>query len=381
MSDIKTVCLGTSNSLRYPQGGHLWVFLNWAAGFRAHGCRILWLDVIEPTDTGESLQHKIAKLKSRITPHGLADSIVLVQPDGTPLEHRTDCLDLEEAISADLLFDLRYDFPESLVKRLPRTALLDIDPGILQVAMKRKDLTPARHDIYFTIGETVGQPGSRIPSLGIDWVHVPPCVSTELWPATPIPSDGAFTTVSHWYTGDWMVDDDGSFYENDKRSAYLPFLELPKRVRAPLELAIHLAGDPVEREVLESHGWHVKEAHDVAGSPADFQRYIQSSRGEFSCVKPAYVKMLTSWISDRTLCYLASGRPAIIQDTGPTRYCSGHEGVLRFRDLEGAIECFEAIESDYSAHSAAARALAEQHFSASKAAAAVLDRCSRQRCR
>ena len=216
--------------------------------------------------------------------------------------------------------------------------------------MKRKDLTPARHDMYFTIGETVGQPGSRIPSLGINWVHVPPCISTENWPAFSVPSDGAFTTVSHRYTGDWVVDDDGSFYKNDKRSAFQPFLELPKRVPAPLELAIHLAGDTVERELLESHGWHVKEAHDVAGSPADFQRYIQSSRGEFSCAKPAYVRMLTSWISDRTLCYLASGRPAIIQDTGPTRYCSGREGVLRFRDLEGAIECFEAIESDYSAH-------------------------------
>ena len=128
MSDIKTVCLGTSNSLEYPQGGHLWVFLNWAAGFRAHGCRILWLDVTEATDTAESLQHKIAILKSRIAPYGLADSIVLVQPDGTPLHHRTDCLSLDEAFSADFLFDLRYDFPESFVKQFRRTALLDIDP-------------------------------------------------------------------------------------------------------------------------------------------------------------------------------------------------------------------------------------------------------------
>ena len=379
MSDIRTVCLGTSNSLAYPQGGHLWVFLNWAAGFRAHGCRVLWLDVIQPMDTGESLQHKIANLKSRIAPYGLGDSIVLVQPDGTPIEHRTDCLSFEEAISADFLFDLRYDFPESFVKRFRRTALLDIDPGILQVAMKRKDVIPARHDIYFTIGETVGQPGSRIPSLGINWVHVPPCVSTQNWPAFQAPSNGAFTTVSHWYTEDWVLDDDGSFYRNDKRSAYLPFLDLPKHVPAPLELAIHLADETIEREVLESHGWHVKEAHDVAGSPADFQRYIQFSRGEFSCARPAYVRMLTSWISDRTLCYLASGHPAIIQDTGPTRYFSGHEGVLRFRDLEGAVKCFEAIASDYSAHSAAARALAEQHFAASRATAAVLDRCSTQR--
>ena len=379
MSDIKTVCLGTSNSLRYPQGGHLWVFLNWTAGFRAHGCRVIWLDVIEPTDTAESLQRKISCLKSRIAPYGLTDSIALIQPDGTPLECRTDCLGPDDATSADLLFDLRYDFPESLVKRFRRTALLDIDPGILQIAMKRKHMNPARHDIYFTIGETVGQPGSRFPSLGINWVHVPPCVSTETWPALPAPSDGAFTTVSHWYMSEWMVDDDGSFYKNDKRSAYLPFMELPKRVSSPLELAIHLAGDTVEREILESQGWHVKEAHETVGSPADFQKYIQSSRGEFGCAKPAYVKMLTSWISDRTICYLASGRPAIIQDTGPTRYFLGREGVLRFRDLEGAIDCFKAIESDYSRHSAAARALAEQHFSASRVAGLVLDHCSTQK--
>jgi hypothetical protein len=86
---------------------------------------------------------------------------------------------------------------------------------------------------------------------------------------------------------------------------------------------------------------------DVTGSPADFQRYIQSSRDEFSCAKPAYVRMLTSWISDHTLCYLASGRPPIIQDTSPTRYCSGHGVDLHFRDLEGAGECFEVTESDY----------------------------------
>ena len=195
------------------------------------------------------------------------DSIALVQPDGTPLEYRTGCLGPDEATSADLLFDLRYDFPESLVKRFRRTALLDIDPGILQIAMKGKHINPAPHDIYFTIGETVGQTGSRFPSLGINWVHVPPCVSTETWRALPAPSNGAFTTVSHWYMREWMVDDDGSLYKNDKRSAYLPFMELPKRVSSPLELAIHLAGDTVEREILESQGWHVKEAHETCRLP------------------------------------------------------------------------------------------------------------------
>lgn len=375
MSNIKAVCLGTSNTLRYPQGGHLWVFLNWALGFRAHGCRIIWLDVIDPNDSPQQLQQRISILKSRIAPYGLADVVALVCPDGKPVEYDTGCLGPDIAASADLLFDLRYDFPESLVKRFRRTALLDIDPGILQIAMAKKHMNPAPHDVYFTIGENVGKPGSRFPSLGIDWIHVPPCVSLEYWPTPSPPAGAPFTTVSHWYMNEWMVDDDGSVYKNDKRSAYLPYLDLPKRLFIPLELAIHLAGDTTERRILEDHGWRVKEAHEVAATPADFQHYVQNSRGEFGCAKPAYVRMQTSWISDRTLCYLASGRPVIIQDTGPSRYFNGREGALRFRTPDEAVECFKAIESDYPAHCAAARALAEEHFSASKIAATVLHHC------
>jgi len=114
-----------------------------------------------------------------------------------------------------------------------------------------------------------------------------------------------------------MIDEDGSPYKNDKRSAFLPFVELPGRVSTPLELAIHLAGDKVEQEMLQTHGWRVREAHEVASQPSQFRHYVQGSRGEFGCAKPAYVQLQTSWISDRTLCYLASGRPAIIQNTGP----------------------------------------------------------------
>jgi hypothetical protein len=374
MGDL-TVCLGTANTLRYPQGGHLWVFLNWAAGFQAQGARLIWLDVIDPRD-GAAVRHAIGVLKSRLAPFGLAESLAVVGPDGGPLADDTGCLGAEEAASADLLFDLRYDLPPSLVRRFRRTAFLDIDPGILQNAMDQRRVTPAPHDVYFTIGETVGRQRSRGPSAELPWVHVPPCVSTGDWPVvTPPGSGGAFTTVSHWYMDEWVVDDDGSFYRNDKRSGFMPFVDLPRRVATPLELAVHLAGDEAERQMLEAHGWRVREAHEVAGPPLEFQRYIQSSRGEFGCAKPAYVKKRTAWISDRSLCYLASGRPVIVQDTGPTRYLTGREGALRFGTLEQAVECFRAVESDYRGQCAAARALAEEHFAAAKVAARVLDRC------
>jgi hypothetical protein len=146
-------------------------------------------------------------------------------------------------------------------------------------------------------------------------------------------------------------------------------------VKSPLELAIFLNNDPAEQKMLEDHGWRVKESHAVASEPTAFQKYIQTSRGEFGCAKPSYVKMQTSWISDRTLCYLASGRPAIVENTGPTQYFDGREGVLRFTKFDDAVNCFHKVESDYARHSAAARALVDDYFAASKVVPRVLERC------
>ena len=370
-----TVCLGTSNTLRYPQGGHLWVFLNWALGFRAAGAgRVIWLDVADLAEPPAVRRERVARLRCRLTGYGLADALALVTPEGEAIpDDDTGCLGPEAATAADLLFDLRYDLPAALVRRFHRSALLDIDPGILQFAIEQGRLRPAPHDAYFTIGEAVAGPGSRGPSLGKAWISVPPCVSTQDWPAQPPLDGGAYTTVSHWDMREWMIDDAGAAYKNDKRAAFQAFVELPRRVAAPLELAIHLAGDRAEQARLEAHGWRVREAHDVAATPQDFQQYVQRSRGEFGCARPAYVKMRTSWISDRTVCYLASGRPAVIQHTGPSRHLDQRDGVRRFRTLDEAVACVREIESNYALHAAAARALAEEHFDARAAAARVLD--------
>lgn len=370
-----TVCIGTANTLRYPQGGHLWVFLNWALGFRAAGAgQVIWLDVADRDEPPAGRRERIALLRSRLAPYGLSDSVALVTPDGKALrDDDTGCLGPDAAAAAELLFDLRYDLPDALVRRFARSALLDIDPGMLQIAVECGRMPLAPHDVYFTISEGVGGPGWPYPTLGQTWIHVPPCVSTQHWPVLPPFADGAYTTVSHWEMNEWMVDADGTPYKNDKQAAFRGFLELPRHVAARLELAIHLAGNCAEQAILEAYGWRVREAHDVAASPQDFQRYVQRSRGEFGCAKPAYVKMRTSWISDRTVCYLASGRPVVIQDTGPSRHLDGHAGVRRFRTLEQAIACVRDVEAAYDAHASAARALAEEHFDARAVAARVLD--------
>jgi hypothetical protein len=293
-----------------------------------------------------------------------------------PRELTADCLDLDAAATAaDLLLNVAYDVPGSVVSRFKRTALLDIDPGLLQVWMSQQLIDVPGHDAYFSIGETVGRPNARFSSAGIDWNYVPPCVDLTCWSPSCAPAHAPFTTVSNWWTADeWMEDEEG-VYANDKRDGFLPYLELPRRADLPLELALCLGpDDDDERRALERLGWRVVDAESVAGTPENYQRYIQQSRGEFSCVKPSCIRLQNAWISDRTICYLASGKPAIIQHTGPSRFLPDEGGLLRFQTLDEAARCLAAAFSDYERHSRLARQLAEQYFDARRAARLVLER-------
>jgi len=143
----------------------------------------------------------------------------------------------------------------------------------------------------------------------------------------------------------------------------------------PLELAVCLAEHHEEyRSLMEPKGWHLREAWDVTATPESYRAYVQQSRGEFSCAKPAYVTLQTAWVSDRTLCYLASGKPAVVQHTGPSRLLPDADGLFRFRNLDEAAGALAAAERDYARHCRAARALVEEHFDARRVVASVVDR-------
>ena len=95
-----------------------------------------------------------------------------------------------------------------------------------------------------------------------------------------------------------------------------------------------------------------------------YQAYIQGSRGEFSCVKPSCMKFQNAWISDRTLCYLASGKPVVMQHTGPSSFLPNGEGMFRFSTLREAADALATINADYERHSRSAREIAETYFDA-----------------
>jgi len=373
-----TICLA-AKALYYPNGGgHMWVYLNWALGLRSLGCRVIWLEGVwvgPKTPAHETLSY-VVSLKRRLALYGLEECVALWSMSGEPLPQYVarECLGREAFADADLLLNLQYMMAPEMVRGFRRSALVDIDPGLLQTWMSRQKLNVSPHDLYFTIGETVGQPRTRVPDVGLRWQYTPPCVALDWWSPYRAQAEAPFTTITHWHMDEWE-EEAGELYSNDKRTGFLPFLDLPRHTKEPLELAILLgAYDQDERGWLQERGWRVRDSHVVASTPKNYQSYIQESRGEFSCVKPSCVRMQNAWISDRTICYLASGKPAVVQHTGPSRFLPDSAGLFRFSDLDGAVRCLETASSDYERHCALARALAEEYFDARKVVGRVLER-------
>ncbi len=375
-----TVCL-SPGTVAYPQGaGHLWAYLNWALSLRAANCRVLWLE-----DVGgmlvdgpqERAEQAVATLAASLARWGLEDVLALTDFGGTPVPPRLaeGLLTLDDvAAASDLLLDFTYEAPSSVVGRFRRSALVDLDPGLLQIGMDRGDLRVEHHDAYFTIGETVGTATARFPDGGVSWTHTPPPVFLDAWKPSPLPKHASYTTVTNWW-GEWIVID-GETVDNQKRVSFLALLDLPARVPARLELALTPDDYTLRTDgaLLERHGWRVRDAWVACGTPEAYRDYIRGSRGELSATKPSCRLLANAWVSDRTVCYLASGRPAIVEHTGPSRFLPDAEGLLRFCDAEEAAGAVRRVEEDPEHHARAARALAEEHFDGERLVTAVLER-------
>src|SRR6266496_4078951 len=371
---MPTVVISPFNVINFLEGGgHFWVYMQYAQALRLLGCDVYWLESFASSGNEESDQVRLAPFLARMERFGFGSKLVLYprhgpgSAAGLPEEYTGHNRPDAEAIfeGADLLLNFHYAIAPALLSRFRRTALVDIDPGLLQFWISRGQLAVPSHDFYFTISENVAGGRGKIPDTGRQWIPIRPAVSLEHWPAVFSPSSEAFTTVSIWDSSDWVVDAEET-YENTKRVAYLQFADLPNLTSQPLELALFLRTerDWTELRDLEQRGWCVRHSREVAATPQAYQQYIQASRGEFSCAKPSYIRFQTGWISDRTVCYLASGKPAVVQDTGPISFLPNGEGLFRFKTAMEAAEAFETINADYERHCRAARRIAESFFDA-----------------
>lgn len=379
-----TVVISPYRVLKYLEGGgHFWVYMQYAQGLRQLGCEVYWLERVQSVDPRPG-RPRVEALLQRLKRYGLDGKVLLyADPDGKRMrgvEYDYIMATQSQARAvferADLLLNFHYAIDPELLACFRRTALVDIDPGLLQMWMSTGQLAVAPHNIYFTTGETVGTPLALFPNCGLDWVHIRPPVCLELWPRTYDPCCETFTTVSGWW-GAWateIVDGRQVLYDNTKRVSFLAFAELPRLTSQPLELAVHLAdGDAEDRQMLERHGWRVRHSSEVARTPEMYRSFIQRSRGELSCVKPSCVKLQNAWISDRSLCYLASGKPVVVQNTGPSSYLPSGDGIFRFSTPAEAAEALATVNANYERHCRTAREIAETYFDARQIVETILE--------
>jgi hypothetical protein len=363
-------------------GGHFWVYMQYAQALRQLGCDVYWLEQFREAPSESGCEMRLAKFRARMADFGFGEKLILYRErtDGGPggsseYEYigagRHNAEDIFRR--SDLLLNFHYAMNSAQLGCFRRTALVDIDPGLLQFWISRRQIKVQPHDLYFTTGETVGTPDARFPDCGLAWQRIRPPVCLELWPAVRGSDSGTFTTVSNWQGADWIQDGE-VLYENTKRAAFLPFSELPRLTPQALELALFLTDQDIgTREFLEARGWRVRLSTEVAGTPARYQAYIQQSRGEFSCAKPTCMLFQNAWVSDRTLCYLASGKPVAVQHTGRSTVLPDREGMFRFSTIGEAVEALATINADYKHHSRAARELAETYFDANRILETILN--------
>jgi len=362
-------------------GGHFWVYMQYAQGLRRLGCDVYWLEQFRPPASGDSAQEAalLAPFFERMKRFGLDGKTLLYTKAGSDFRFvGCDRPDVEAVLKrADLLLNFHYAIDPRLLSCARRTALVDIDPGLLQFWISTGQLNVPAHDCYLTTGETVGTPSARFSDCGLPWLRIRPPVCLDLWPFSYDPHAAAFTTVSSWSTTDWLkVTENGKtvLRENTKRVAFLEFAELPARTSQPLELALYTdERDAADLTRLTGNGWRVRHSSAVAGSPDAYRSYIQRSRGEFSCAKASCMQFQNAWVSDRTLCYLASGKPVVVQHTGPSAWLPNGEGMFRFTSLDEAAIALDAINRDYGRHCRAARDLAETQFDSNRVLEGILN--------
>ena len=381
-----TAVISVYKVANFPDGGgHVWVYMQYAQGLRRLGCDVYWLEQFRPPPDPAHESHLLSNFFERMRQFGLEGKTLLYSADRAagqgPESFRfvgCEWPEVERVLRrADLLLNFHYAIDPRLLARARRTALVDIDPGLLQFWMSTGQLSVPAHDRYLTTGETVGTPAARFSDCGLHWQRIRPPVCLELWPFTYDPRAEAFTTVSSWSTTDWLkVIENGKavLRENTKRLAFLSYAELPRHTPQPLELALYTDDrDAEDLARLVQHGWRIRHSAEVARTPDAYRSYIQRSRGEFSCAKASCMEFQNAWVSDRTVCYLASGKPVVVQHTGPSSYLPSGEGMFRFASLDDAAAALQEINSDYERHCRAAREIAETHFDSKRVLEAALN--------
>jgi hypothetical protein len=238
------------------------------------------------------------------------------------------------------------------------------------------------HTHHFTFAENLGAPDCGLPLGPFDYYSTRQPVILEWWSsilhqttaeASQPASKSRFTTIATWKESAKDITWNGETYTWSKHDQFLKFIDLPRSIGQPLELAL-ACGDSKAVQLLVSHGWRVVDAIALSRDIFPYRDYILGSRGEFTVAKDQYTRLRTGWFSDRSACYLAAGRPVITQDTGFSKLLPTGRGLFGFSTMEDILTAIDTIHSDYEGNCRTAQEISAEYFAAEKVIGNLLDR-------
>jgi len=263
-----------------------------------------------------------------------------------------------------------------------RLVYIDTDPVVTQIRIAAgRAAFRARvdgHDVHFSFGECLG---SAVPETGHRWRPTRQPIVLSEWDVAPSAGD-AYTTIMNWTSYEKLTHDGQEYGQKDVE--FRRFLTLPGEV-APVRMQVALSGtrhheweeeghgEAGPHELIERAGWNVVDAYARCSDLDSYRDFIRGSRAEWSVAKNVYVRARPGWFSERSACYLAAGRPVVVQDTGFGGALPVGDGLLAFTTPAEAVEAIRSVEADYPRHRTAARAVAEECFDSGKVLTRLLD--------
>ena len=369
---MTTVVIGGALANKSGSSGEAWVRMSWVRGLQRLGLDVWFLEEVDRSTRQDP--DAVGWFRAVTGRFGLEGRATLLS-DGEAIEGPAleELLDL--ASDATLVNISGHLTLPRLLRAFRRRVMVDIDPGFTQF-WHQEGLAGANvdgHDLHFTIGELIGTARCPIPTSGIEWRPVRQPVVLEDWPVADSAQHDRFTTVGTWRGPFGPIEHGGRTY-GLKVHEFRKLIELPRRSPHRFEIALDIhPGDDGDLAALHENGWRIVDPRDVAFDPDAFRVYVQGSGAEFSVAQGVYVDTRCGWFSDRTTRYLASGKPALVQDTGFGEWLAPGEGVIAFRTMEEAADGAADIVARYPVHSAAARRIAEEHFDSDRVLARFCD--------
>jgi NTP pyrophosphatase (non-canonical NTP hydrolase) len=355
------------------RGGHSMFVMQWLHGLERLGHEVFFL---------EFLQQDPAEFRSAVMEYFAATIDRWWHPDraGLLVESSTESLygltgeqvaRIAGKAAAVIIRSPYRRHPYPYLEKIRPRILIEQDPGYSHQWAAEGD--PAdifgEHDLYYTVGGNIGSPRCSLPTLGIHWRPIWNPVVLDWWTSPRPLSRDRFTTVADWRSFGYL-EFEGRML-GPKAEEFHKFIELPRLAEESVEIALNIDSDDPDLAELRDHGWRI-ESPEVVSTPARYQEYVTGSLGEFSCAKGGYVGTHCGWFSDRSACYLAAGRPVVLQATGFEDVLPTGKGLFAVATVEEAAEALRAIRRDYSLHSAAAHALARVHFDSDRVLRPVL---------